>query len=116
MIILGITEHATDHMTLYDAWYAAALLVAMCVRVDRGGVFKNLGAYPIQSNARNAVGKVDVYGVGAQRKIRVVIDDGSDPLQLANGAALATNVGGARTILTPEGKWDAVWDGSMAVS
>lgn len=71
------------------------------------------------SNARNAVRKgreADVYGVGAQRKIRVVIDDGSDPLQLANGTALATNVGGARTILTHEGEWDAVWDGSMAVS
>lgn len=48
MIIMGMTEYATDHMTLYDAWYAARLLVAMCVRVDRGGMFKNLGAYPIQ--------------------------------------------------------------------
>ena len=44
MIVVGRSERATDRMTLYEAWYAAAILVAMCVRIDRGGLFRNLGS------------------------------------------------------------------------
>ena len=58
----------------------------------------------------------DIHVAGAQRKIHVIIDDGSDPLQLANEGTLSTKVAGTRTIMTGDGEWDAGWNSSLSVS
>lgn len=71
------------------------------------------------SNAPSAVAAshdADIHGVGAQRKIHVIIDDGSDPLRLANEGTLSTKVAVTRTIMTGDGEWDAGWNSSFSVS
>ncbi len=71
------------------------------------------------SNAPSAVDTnhdADIHRVGAQRKIHLIIDDGSDPLQLANEGTLSSKVAGTRTIMTGDGEWDAGWNSSLSVS
>lgn len=58
----------------------------------------------------------DCYYSGAQGRIIVVIDDGSQPLELSDRIAFPTIAGGARSTMTLDGEWNAGWNGSMAVS
>ena len=59
--------------------------------------------------------EADCYYSGTQGRIVVVIDDGSQPLEMSDRIAFPTNAGRARSTMTLDGEWDTGWNGSMAV-
>lgn len=59
--------------------------------------------------------EADCQHLGAQGRIIVVIDDGSQPLEVSERIALPINAG-VRSTMALDGEWDVGWNGSMAVS